>query len=596
MRRFSFVQLFPFMLLTLALAALVPVTAHAQTITFTYNLSCTVPPCPSSNMVVATQVGQVASDLVPIAAVNSDVTGYTNPVPVGGGSLNWTSSPATYAQCFLALPPPDDCSAKYGNPGGSASIVGSVFGLPSGSTLLTASFQGGATSGFQTHFVLKQFSGWVNISYVNPVILANLGLAGLPNSGPGFLSDYAFNDVGTGDAYFTVSVTLSTGNLQVIHNFTGGTDGAAPESGPTMDAAGNLYGTTVSGGGTGCNIGCGTVYKLTHKSSGWILNPLYAFNGGNDGANPSEPVVVGPNGSLYGTTGYGGGCSYYSGGCGTVFNLRPAAAACKTALCPWTETLLYRFEGGGDGFVPSSGVLFDKSGNLYGTTQWGGIGSCNSQACGIVYELMPSNGGWSENVLYNFTGGSDGGMPSGGLIFDQAGNLYGTTAIGGNTGGSCGNGCGTVFELMPSGSGWTEQVLYSFQGGSDGASPSGGLVFDKSGNLYGVSSTGAFMLTATGAGWTFALIYGGTLVGSDLLMDAAGNLYGTSNGPYGYGSVFQLAPWNGTWTYYDLYDFTGGDGSGPSGSLVLDTNSNLYGVTSQGGANGDGVVFELPPR
>jgi len=174
-------------------------------------------------------------------------------------------------------------------------------------------------------------------------------------------------------------------------------------------------------------------------------------------------VVIGANGTLYGTTAVGG-----SGEGGTVYNLRPSPRVCVSALCPWTETVLYRFTGGNDGRNPWAGVVFDQSGNLYGATSNGG-----SAGAGVVYELMPSHGGWTDQVLYTFTGGQDGENPLATLTLDNAGNLYGTTNVGGTPG--CGDfGCGTVYELTPSGSGWTEHILYKFQGGSDGDQPYAG--------------------------------------------------------------------------------------------------------------------------
>ena len=180
-------------------------------------------------------------------------------------------------------------------------------------------------------------------------------------------------------------------------------------------------------------------------------------------------------------------------GCGTVFSLRPPASACKTASCDWQETVLYRFMGGNDGAYPIfAELILDGMGNLYGTTSGDGGSGCFGNGCGTVYKLTSSDGGWTESVLYNFTGGSDGGLPSAGVIFDTAGNLYGTTHYGGNLACNFGYGCGTVFQLTPSGSGWMEKVLYSFQGASDGASPVGGLIFDSSGNLYGSTSYNSF--------------------------------------------------------------------------------------------------------
>ena len=240
----------------------------------------------------------------------------------------------------------------------------------------------------------------------------------------------------------TVVLTLAAQpqTFKVIYSFTGGQDGQYPYAGLTIDQAGNLYGTTVDGGARGW----GTVFKLSHKGATWLLSPLYSFAGGSDGANPYARAVVGPDGRLYGTTNAQGNAGCFQGsGCGTVFNLRPPPRACTTALCPWTETVLYRFTGGGDGGNPAGADLaFDGSGHVYGTTLYGGLQACpGPMSCGVVYALTPESGGWTESVLYSFTGGSDGGNPGGGLIFNQAGSLYGVTSQFGPTG------QGTVYQL-----------------------------------------------------------------------------------------------------------------------------------------------------
>ena len=562
---------------------------------------------------VAGAPGGVASDSVSIATVNSDVNGYTQPVPINGGLLRFFSTPATRVMCE---PPPGGCSAIYDNPGGAESITGSVFGLPSGAALLTGSFQGGAQSYFNLTGTVT-FGGQINVSYINPVILANLGLAGASTCGTGSLSDAFYFDTGNGIETFSVSVTFTPGSCpysySVIHNFTGGVDGAAPFAGLTTDGAGNLYGTAWTGG-----AGYGTAFKLTHKGSGWTFNPLYSFAGGNDGSHPDSPVIIGADGSIYGTTETGGSGKCNSAGypgCGTVFNLKPPPTACKTALCPWTEKVLHTFTGGSDGAYSFGNVISDQAGKLYGTTGYGGIyGDCDNYdgfGCGTVYELMPSGGGWNESVLWNFGNGSDGKSPYTGLVFDQSGNLYGTTVIGGQYG------LGTVFQLTPSGSGWTENILYSFQGASDGSDPYAGLIVDQSGNLYGATPTGGqggggtvFELSPSGGNWTFTALYSfpgvsGTNTGpyGNLVMDAAGNLYGTTIGNFGqggdYGSVFKLTNLGGNngWAYTLLYAFAGGsDGEGPSGNLVLDSSGNLYGTAPNGGAYSSGVVFEIKPN
>jgi uncharacterized repeat protein (TIGR03803 family) len=379
--------------------------------------------------------------------------------------------------------------------------------------------------------------------------------------------------------------------FSVLHTFTGQMgDGASPYAGVTLDGAGNLYGTTGFGGGyynCGIDFGCGSVFRLTHRDSAWILRPLYSFApipGDNDGAFPQGRVIFGPDGSLYGTTTYGGGgaCSEFANGCGTVFNLKPSATACKTAVCQWTETVLYRFAGGTDGSFPQGDLVFDHAGNVYGTAGGGGLGD------GVVYKLASSNGDWTESILYRFTGGRDGGLPVGGVIFDKSGNLFGATESGGAYG------YGAVYKLTPVGSGWIETVLYSFSGGADGFSPFAGLIFDSSGDIYGTTALGGggsdhggtvFMLSPSNGNWAYTLIYsfkgGGGPEGS-LAMDAADNLYGTTyqDGAYESGSAFKLTPENGGWTYTSLHDFTGGaDGGEPVSNLILDANGNLYGTT-----------------
>ena len=385
---------------------------------------------------------------------------------------------------------------------------------------------------------------------------------------------------------------------QVLHNFTGGSDGGDPYAGLTMDRAGNLYGTASYGG-----RGYGVVYELKHRGTGWVFNPIYNFAGGNDGEGPVARVIIGPNGSLYGTT-YGGGDLNCSGGfgCGTVFNLRPPAAVCRSVSCYWSETVLYRFASGSDGANPLLGdLLFDQSGNVYGTTQNGGGIGCGGTGCGTVFELSPASGSWTEKVLYGFTGESgDGANPFSGVILDAVGNLYGTTKFGGPVSN------GTVFKLSPAGSSWTENVIYGFQGANAGYWPVGGLMLDHAGDLVGTTGSGgvnaggvAFNLTPLGAEtvvYSFAGVQDGGSYGT-LTADAAGNLYGMTydDGAFGNGSVFKLTPAEGGWIYTDLHDFTGDDGRCPYGNVVMDTQGNLYGTAGGGGTNDEGVVWEITP-
>jgi len=387
-----------------------------------------------------------------------------------------------------------------------------------------------------------------------------------------------------------------------LHPFTGGQDGGIPYAGVSIDRAGNLYGTTYEGGSSGR----GTVFKMVHKNGGWLFTPLYSFAGGNDGSGPQARVIVGPNGTLYGTTAGGGGTGCGGNGCGTVFNVRPASHASGSILAPWSETVLYSFAGGTDGETPAPGdLVFDQAGNIYGTTYYGGGSTgCNGFGCGTVFKLTLSSGGqWTESILYSFTAGNGGSSPMG-VIFDGAGNLYGTTSGGGTYN------CGTVFQLTPNGSGWAENVLYSFNPNiGDGCTPLAGLIFDGSGNLYGTNYTAgyqgggtAFELTPDGQGvWTETVLNAftsgvgdGGLQGA-LTLDAAGNLYGTTyGGGLGLGAAFELIPSGGYWTYTSLHDFINyDDGEFPIGNVILDAYGNAYGTASQGGENEYGVVWEI---
>ena len=276
-------------------------------------------------------------------------------------------------------------------------------------------------------------------------------------------------DINLRAALFAIALTFSTARAQtltVLHTFTGVPDGREPVAGLTMDAAGNLYGTTYYGG----THESGLVYKLARQGAGWILRPLYSFTGGDDGAQPIGGVTIGSDGSLYGTTSVGGQHS-----AGVVYKLSPPATICKSFACPWTETPLYQFTGGVDGGNPDAAPIFDSTGNLYGTAGTGGTGNN-----GVIYRLKPAQNGWIDSVLYSFTGKPDSSGPFSGLTFDGNGNLYGTTLFGGS-------GYGTVYQLTPSGSAWTEKVIYAFQGLNDGSTPYAGLVVDPDGNLYGSS-------------------------------------------------------------------------------------------------------------
>lgn len=404
----------------------------------------------------------------------------------------------------------------------------------------------------------------------------------------------------------------------VLHEFTGGGDGSEPYPNLVMDSAGNLYGTAAAGAHSGCRsyplVGCGTVFKMEHRGTGWEFDPLYAFTGEPDGANPVGALAIAPDGTLYGTTDAGGNgtCSdTWGSGCGTVFHLQPRPTACAFVPCPWDETVLYRFGGGADGNDPWAGVVLDSAGDLYGTLYQGG-----AFFGGVAYELARFGSGWTESTVHSFTGGNDGSGPTSVLIFDGNGNLYGTTEFGGGSGYCDNGGCGSVFELTPSSSGWDSQVLYNFPGLSNNI-PVGGVIFDPAGNLYGTfvdGANGIFELSPSNGSWNYALLYsdGGRLelesFFSPLTRDASGNLYGTSgfggdytNCVYGCGFVYKLTPSAGGWTFTQLYAFTGlDDGSFPHGGVVVDSNGNIYGTTTSGGTNNCvyqncGVVWEITP-
>jgi len=330
---------------------------------------------------------------------------------------------------------------------------------------------------------------------------------------------------------------------------------------------------------------------------------LYSFQGGSDGSYPMAGLVSDKAGNLYGATTAGGSGSCSSGdgvGCGTVFELSPVAGG------TFTEKVIYTFQGGQDGSSPQADLTFDAAGNLYGATLAGGEGACNNLelGCGIVFELTPGNGGaWTEQILYRFQGGNDGANPISGLVFDHAGNLYGTTESGG--GSACPLGCGTVFELTPSSNGWTERILHAFAGGTDGEIPEGRLILGK-GNLYGATTEGGafgfgtvFKLSPnSGRAWTETILYSFGLhdghIPNGVVSDSAGDLYGTNfnGGHNGYGAVFELSS-AGQETLIFNFGGSGLNGEIPRSGLTLDAAGNLYGTTEYVGVGGSGEVFEL---
>lgn len=315
--------------------------------------------------------------------------------------------------------------------------------------------------------------------------------AGMVRDGVGNLyGTTAFGGKGAG-VVFELSPPGQSGGAwtyRVIYDFSAPNDGSMPETPLTMDENGNLYGTTVSGGLGGCAGGCGIVFKLarpTQAGGAWMETILYSFPGAfPDNGGTVGGVTLDATGAVYGTTVFGG-----RGGQGTVFRLRPPTGPHGR----WTHQVLYSFAGGTDGYSPSSGVTFDKKGNLYGVTLYGGSsGNCFQRSCGTVYRLTPTSTlPWKHRVIHNFAGGSDGGYPSppAQVSLDAAGNLFGTTQIGGGLGGaSCNNnGCGTVYELSPAGG---ETILHAFAGGADGVAPGGLLLLANRHVLYGAAVGG----------------------------------------------------------------------------------------------------------
>jgi hypothetical protein len=373
--------------------------------------------------------------------------------------------------------------------------------------------------------------------------------------------------------FVAVLVLTSTASAEwkekVLYSFQGGSDGSTPAGGVVFDKAGNLYGATTEGGAENCSpVGyCGTVYQLVppaKEGEPWKETILRVFKGkaSNDGELPAGGVIADTTGNIYGTTAYGGSgdCVLLGikGGCGTVYEFSPP----QTKGGAWTYAILYSFKGGNDGYLPVGDLVFDSVGNLYGSTEFGGGQgtTCDPgyyQYCGTVFKLSPpknKGGKWTEQVLHSFAGGTDGAEPNGGLVLDNKGNVFGTTFGGGNESGQCGTvGCGTAFELRPpsdKGGAWKEAVLQRFNAGE--GTPSAGMTLDAKGNLYGT-----------------------TLV-----------------------TVFRLAPpsaKSGRWKEAILYTLNQ-DAYGPEGALIFDRSGNLYGTTNVGGGGSlHGSVFELQP-
>lgn len=366
---------------------------------------------------------------------------------------------------------------------------------------------------------------------------------GLIFDGAGNLFGSAGGGASGNGAVFELSPVGGAWNETLLYQFTGGNDGAAPNGNLVFDSAGNLYGTA-AGGGTG---GHGVVFMLSPGAGGWTETVLYNFTGATDGGSPTGGVVFDTEGNLYGATEQGGNtadCAPY--GCGVVFELAPGGAG-------WVYSVIHTFLGP-EGSSPIAGVTF-HSGAVFGTTYNGG-----SANAGVVFEMKRGSGTWRYNVIHNLGGGTNGYFMYAGVIFDAKGNLY-SVAEGGGT-----NYAGAAFEMKPgSGGGWTFHIIYNFTGFKDGYLPSSTLSLDAAGNLYG----NAYL----------------------------GGIYSECK-PYGCGTVFKLKPHaGGAWTESTLHIFSGSpDGQWPEESpLVLDSAGNVYGTTTGGGTTGAGTAFEIVP-
>jgi len=501
-----------------------------------------------------------------------------------------------------------------------------------------------------TERLLYQFRIYLHGAYPSPQLISDPtgNLYGTTSGGGAY---------GYGTVFELKSLPGNKWREQILYDFRGYPEGSGPEAGVTFGPEGDLYGTTYGGGAANY----GTVFHLTRNSDGkWKESILYTFSNKTDGGFPNSPLVLDTSGTLYGTTEYGAA----SGSGGAVFQLSNSGGhwteqllhsfcslpGCADGLYPnavtvapdgtiygttswdgpdsegaafelrshhdgWKLTVIHGFGHPGDGGSPRGALLLDDSGNLYGTTTVGGTGNenCYAVGCGTVFELSPSRSGeWTETILYKFNGGDDGVNPYGGLIFDANRNLYGTTQHGG--GGKCRrapvDGCGTVFELSPGSSGWTESVLYSFEHNRMGTRPVSTLLLDSSGKLYGTTEGGiihdaavVFQLTKVSGTWREQVLEGfrsggGSEPNDPPILVGSNRMFGTTShdGVYGYGTVFEVQTGaNGEWRETVLHNFNGKDGHWPRGRLLRDRDGNLFGTTSNGGGNRCGVVFELSP-
>ena len=362
--------------------------------------------------------------------------------------------------------------------------------------------------------------------------------------------------------------------FSVIHDFTGGADGGGPVDAPVADGKHRFIGATFVGG----TKGYGLVYRLVHGTSGWQVKPIYNIKD-KDGGQLYWGVTL-AGGYIYANT---SAICVEGSACGTVLQIKGSHSV-----------IIHTYILGEDN-SPIGNLVLDGAGNVFGAT-YPDLNNPNSR--GSIIELSYSRGSWKEKILYSFQGKTDGGTPESGPILDAAGNLYGTLSLGGA------DGYGTVYELSPGKSGWKYKLLYTFTGGNDGGLPFAGLIFDPAGNLYGSTfeygkygGGTVFELSPSQGVWNFSLLASLTGINgpaAPLAMDSKGTIYGATyyDGAYGDGSVFRLTPSLKGWKYKDLHDFTGGADGDNGDGVVLDAHDNLYGDAG-GGAYGQGVIYKI---
>ena len=390
--------------------------------------------------------------------------------------------------------------------------------------------------------------------------------------------------------------------VTVVHVFESGSDGSIPSASLIQASDGNLYGTTQAGG----SGGGGTVFRISNLLGPPIESVVHNFSGGSDGAGPAASLIQASDGNLYGTTELGG-----ANNAGTVFRISDLSGT------P-TEMVIYSFRGSSDGGDPQASLIEASDGNLYGTTIFGGLSNCviSGGTCGTVFKISNLSGTPTESVIYSFTGGSDGALPAAPLIEASDGDLYGTTQGGGIY--DCRTiqlnpiGCGTVFKIRNLSTSPIESVIYSFTGESDGESPQAALLQASDGNLYGTipgAAFGVFKISNFSTSPSFSVVYtfkggnDGAYPVASLIQASDGALYGTTVnggigfGGIGFGTIFKITNPATSPAESVVYRFTGEfDGAFPESSLIQASDGKLYGTTPQGGSADAGVVFSLDLR